>query len=159
MKVWWNSLNLREHILLSVVAFIMIVVVVDTLLLEQYRIKNQQLIEQTEQAREDLEWMKQAIHRLPKGAAAGKKIISGRVVTFIDQQITRQGLKKKMLQMTPIENHSVRLRLSDIKFDKLLTFFSILEGSVLIQEVRILPADKPGVVNASLVVSNGDRTS
>ena len=159
MKIWWDSLNFREQLLLSVVAIIALFILVDTLLLEQYRIQNQQLIEKTDQAAEDLEWMRQAVTRLPTGSVTSKKIISGRVVTFVDQQITRQGLKKNMLQMTPIQNHAVRLRLSDIKFDELLTFFSTLEGSVLIEEVRILPADKPGVVNASLVVSNGDKVS
>ena len=159
MKIWWDSLNLREQLLLSVVALIVLFVLVDTLLLEQYRIKNQQLLERTDQAIEDLEWMRQAVTRLPRGSVTSKKIISGRVVTFIDQQITRQGLKKNMMQMTPIQNHAVRLRLSDIKFDDLLTFFSTLEGSVVIEEVRILPADKPGVVNASLVVSNGEKVS
>jgi type II secretory pathway component PulM len=159
MNAWWNGLVLRERMLLSAVALIVLFVLLDTLLFEQYRIKNQQLTEQTEQAYEDLEWMKQAVHRLPDGAQPEKKVVSGRVVTFIDQQITRQGLKKQMQQMTPIQGHSVRLRLSEIPFAKLLAFFSSLEGSVYIQEVRILPADTPGVVNVSLVVSNGDTSS
>lgn len=145
--------------MLSVVAIVVIFVGFDTLILEQYRLKNQQLSDKTEQAIEDLQWMKQAVHRLPRGNQGAKKVVSGRVVTFIDQQITRQGLKKQMQQMTPIQNHSVRLRLADIKFDKLLQFFSSIDGSVIIQEVRILPSDKQGFVNASLVVSNGESAS
>lgn len=159
MSVWWNGLNVRERILVIAVALVVVFVVVDAMLIEPYRLKKAQLSEQTEQAAQDLEWMKEAVHRIPQGTQANKKIIPGRMVTFVDQQITRHGLKKQMLQMTPIQNHSVRLRLSDVSFDKLLTFFAALEGFVLIEEVRILPADRPGFVNASLVVSNGDTGS
>lgn len=158
MKGWWNSLNLRERLLLTSVVLIVLFVLLDSLLFEQFRLKDQQLTEQIEQAYEDLGWMKQAVHRLPSGTQPGKKVISGRVVTFVDQQITRQGLKKQMQQMTPIQNHSVRLRLSEVGFEKLLTFLSTLEGSLFIQEIRILPTDTQGVVNASLIVSNGENS-
>lgn len=159
MNAWWNSLNLRERLLLSSVVLIVVFVLLDSLLFEQFRLKDQQLTEQIEQAYEDLDWMKQSVHRLSSGTQSGKKIISGRVVTFVDQQITRQGLKKQMQQMTPIQNHSVRLRLSEVGFGKLLTFLSTLEGSLFIQEIRILPTDTQGVVNASLIVSNGENNS
>jgi hypothetical protein len=57
--------------------------------------------------------------------------------------------------MTPVQDHSARLRLSDVEFNKLLKFFTAIEGSIFIQEVRLLPTDVDGFVNVSLVLSNG----
>ncbi len=160
MKSWWESLNTREHLLLSAVILVVALVLLDSLILDQYRQRNQQLDDMLVQAREDLTWMKQAVQRLPaQGAAPVKRIAAGRVASFIDQQISRQGLKDKMLQMTPVQDHSVRLRLQEVKFDQLLNFFASIEDQVFITEVRILPADNPGFVNASLMVSNGGSVS
>ena len=47
----------------------------------------------------------------------------------------------------------MRLRLADVEFNKLLRFFSRIDGLVSIDEARILPADREGLVNVSLVVS------
>ncbi len=132
---------------------------VDSFLIEEYRVKNQALNEQISQAQEDLEWMQQAVFRLPQQNQSANKIISGRVVTFVDQQITRMGLKTQMQQMTPVQDHSVRVKLADVEFDKLLRFFNAIEGAVLIEEVRLIPAEQKGYVNVSLVLSNGSGTS
>ena len=103
--------------------------------------------------------MHQAVFRLPQQKQSVSKIISGRVVTFVDQQITRMGLKTQMQQMTPVQDHSVRVKLADVEFDKLLRFFNAIEGAVLIEEVRLIPAEQKGYVNVSLVLSNGSGTS
>lgn len=159
MKTWWANLNLREQVILAVAGLIAIVIIMDSLVIGEYRQKYNQLEEQLEQANDDLNWMKQAVHRIPSQQTRKNKILSGRVVTYIDQQITRLGLKKQMQQMTPIKDHSVRIRLSDINFDNLLKFFTTIEGAVTIVEVRILPSEKVGFVNASLVVSTGKSSS
>ena len=155
MKAWWENLNNRERLMVSAVVLVVVFVLVDSLIIEGFRLKNQQLEEQVAQAKEDLAWMQQAVHRLPKGKMSQKQVVAGRIVSYVDQQVTRQGLKDKMQQMTPIQDHSVRLRLEDIRFDKLLAFLSQFDGAVIIQEVRILPAEQQGLVNVTLMVSNG----
>lgn len=152
---WWHNLAWRERLILGVAVFLVSFVLIDTLVLQPYRVSRQQIEEDLQQAQDDLEWMRSAVNRLPPQGANKQKIHAGRVITFLDQQISRQGLKKNMQQMTPIQDHSARLRLSDVEFSRLMQFFSAISGSILVQEVRILPADKPGLVNVSLVVSNG----
>lgn len=159
MRAWWENLNNRERLMVLAVVLVAVFVLLDSLVIEGFRIKNQQLEEQVAQAEEDLAWMRQAVHRIPKGNAPQKQVVTGRIVSYIDQQVTRQGLKNRMRQMTPIQEHSVRLRLEDIRFDKLLGFLSQLDGAVIIQEVRILPADQQGLVNVSLMVSSGTGVS
>ena len=155
MNSWWSGLEFRERVILSVAVMIALVILLDTFVLQGFSAQSQQLDEKIEQAKEDLNWMRVAVNRLPSGNKVSRKVHSGRIVNYIDQQITRQGLKKNMLQMTPVQEHSARLRLSDVEFNKLLKFFTAIEGSVSIQEVRLLPTDTNGFVNVSLVISNG----
>ena len=84
-----------------------------------------------------------------------QKSNSGEDRQYIDKQINRQGLKKNLEQMAPIQENSARLRLSDVEFTKLLSFISAIDGSVSIDEVRLLPTDNAGFVNVSMVISNG----
>ena len=158
MNSWWTGLAFRERVILIVAGLIALIISLDTLVLQGFSLQSQQLDEKIEQAKEDLNWMRVAVNRLPTEKKATKNIQPGRIVNFIDQQITHQGLKKNMLQMTPVKEHSARLRLSDVEFNKLLTFFTAIEGSVLIKEVRLIPTDTDGFVNVSLVVSNGRGT-
>ena len=153
MREWWNSISLREQAIVGIAGLVALVVIIDSLLLTPYQMNRQRLDEQISQAHEDLSWMQQAVKRLPDQTNAGGKRISGRLVTFVDGQISGAGLKQNMQQMTPIEDNAVRLRLEDVEFNRLLRFFSSIDGLVSIDEARILPADRDGLVNVSLVVS------
>jgi len=148
-------LAIRERVILIVASLIVLIIAVDSLVIQEMYLKSQLMDEKIEQAKDDLDWMRVAVNRLPSQKKAAGKVKPGRIVNYIDQQIARQGLKKNMLQMTPVKDHSARLRLSDVEFNKLLKFFTAIEGSVLIQEVRLLPTDTKGFVNVSLVISNG----
>ena len=153
MKEWWNRISIREQAIVGIAGLIALVVILDGLVVTPYHLHSQQLDEQISQAREDLGWMQQAVRRLPRQNSQAARQISGRLVTFIDGQISRAGLKQSMQQMTPIQDNSVRLRLADVEFNQLLRFFSSLDGLVMIDEARILPSDQPGQVSVNLVVS------
>ena len=153
MKDWWNSISLREQAIVAIAGLIALLVIIDSLLLTPYQINRERLDEQISQAQEDLGWMQQAVKRLPDQSSTGGKRISGRLVTFVDGQISGAGLKQSMQQMTPIDDNAVRLRLADVEFNKLLRFFSSIDGLVSIDAARILPADQQGLVDVSLVVS------
>ncbi len=155
MNSWWQNLQIWEKVILSMAGIVVFFILVDSFVVQEFRSKFELLDEKIEQASDDLSWMKQAIFRLPDQQKKTQKIKSGRVITYINQQVNRQGLKNNMQQMTPIQEHSARLRLSDVEFTKLLKFFTAIDGSVNIQEVRLLPADKDGFVNVSMVLSNG----
>jgi type II secretory pathway component PulM len=158
MRDWWQTLQVRERVLLAAVVIVALFVMIDSMLVETYRLKSRNLAEQLEQARDDLQWMQTAVHRLAS-VPAGQPRFNGRIVSYVDQQIQRHGLKDQMLQMSPIQEHSVRVRLQDVAFARLLNFLSQIDGAVIIEEARILPADSPGLVNVSLVIARGDATS
>lgn len=159
MSIWWENLNLRERYIVVFASLIALIIGFDAIVLEEYRADTQMLDEKLEQAEQDLMWMKEAVFRLPASGQKNQKVDTGRVVTFVDKQITRLNLKKHMQQMTPIGAESVRLRLSDLDFSKLMTFFSAIDNALVIQEVRLTAADSDGLINVSVVVSKGSNAT
>lgn len=155
MKDWWSGLNIRERIILVAGGLIAFVIIVDTLILQPVTSNTLQLDDKIAQAKDDLKWMRGAIDRLPAQGAITRTVSPERIISFIDNQINRQGLKKNLDQMAPVQSNSVRLRLSDVEFTRLMSFISSISGSVSIEEVRLLPTDSAGYVNVSMVVSNG----
>ncbi len=159
MKTWWDGISLRERLIVVIAGIVLLYVLLDIILIQPLLSHTQQISEDTVQAQEDLNWMQQAIARLPRGGSGAVRAIKGSIATYIDGQITRAGLKKNLQQMTPILKHSVRVRLSDVDFNQLLNFLVALESSIVIEEVRILPQSDNGVVNASLILRNSRETS
>lgn len=158
MSDWWSGLQVRERIILAVAAVIGLLIVLDTLVFQPVSSSSAGLDEKIAQAKSDLEWMKSAIQRLPLKGSDRQKVRPDRIVSFIDKQINSQGLKKNLQQMAPIQDNSARLRLSEVEFSRLLRFLSALQGSVTIDEVRLLPGENAGFVNVSMVISNGAAT-
>ena len=152
---WWQNLQSRERLIVAVAAIVLGYVLLDMLLLQPLAMNRQQLGDDLAQAQDDLRWMQQAVQRLPAQNRNTRPVLAGRVITFLDQQISSQGLKKSMQQMAPIGDSAARIRLSDVEFNRLLRFFSAVSGALAVDEVRILPADKPGLVNVSMTLSRG----
>lgn len=159
MNTWWENLNLRERYIVVFAGLIALIIGFDALVIEQYRAESQILNDKLEQAEQDLMWMKEAVFRLPPLGQKNQKVDTGRVVTYVDKQITRLKLKKHMQQMTPIGADSVRLRLTDLDFAKLMTLFRAIDNALVIKEVRLTAADSDGLINVSVVVSKGSTAT
>jgi type II secretory pathway component PulM len=151
MIVWWNGISLRERAIVAVAAAFLLYVLIDLIVIQPAFNSGNQLQQQVEQAREDLDWMIEVIPRI-SGTSSSKQPISGSIVSFVDTQVSRLDLKRNLQQMTPLQDGQVRVRLNEVKFEKLLQFFATLDRSVAIEEVRILPQAESGVVNASAIL-------
>ncbi len=152
---WWQNLQSRERLIVTLAAIILAYILLDTLFMQPLMEQRQQLGQKLAQAQDDLQWMRQAAQRLPRLNRNARPVLAGRVITFLDHQISSHGLKKSMQQMAPIGDNAARIRLSDVAFNRLLNFFNAVSGALVVEEVRILPTDKPGLVNVSMTLSNG----
>lgn len=150
---FWSSISLRERLILIAGIAVILILAVDALILVPYQSHQQNLKESIEQGRQDLSWMQNAVHRLPPSSGKVNKL-KGRLISFVDQQIGKAGMKKNMKQMTPVDQNMVRVRFSGVEFSKLLQLFNQMSGTVEIGEARILPEAKPGIVSASLVLTS-----
>ncbi len=157
MKQWWRGLQQRERMIVGVAGLLLGLVLLHSLVWEPWRRSAQALAEETAQAEDDLAWMREAVTRLPVSptiapAAAG----SGNLVTRMNRLIGQVGVRAQMKQMKPVSDRELRLRFETVAFDKLLQLLKDTRVQGLaVRELRVLPADEPGRVNATLVLNDG----
>ena len=148
--------SLREKLIVAAALLIMITLGVHAFVIEPYQQRVTFLQEAIEQQNSDLKWMRSAVARLPVGgpsSAAAKQVISGTLANFIDQVVRRQGLSEQLSQISPIGNDEIRMRYNAVDFNRLVSFIAQVNTSGLeIKNIRILPADIPGIVDSNIVL-------
>jgi type II secretory pathway component PulM len=159
MKNWWAGISLRERIIVLIAAIAVTYMVLDLIIIQPLLSELEQIDKEVVQASDDLSWMQQAVSKLPQEAVKTSRPLQGSIATYVDGQISRSGLKKNLQQMTPIQKHSVRVRLEDVDFNQLLRFLLALEAPIVVDEIRILPQSEAGTVNASLILKNSKAES
>ena len=148
--------SLREKAIVAVALVVMIALGVHAFVIEPYQERMAFLQAAIEQQNSDLVWMKSAVARLPAGGAANptaNQAISGTLANFIDQVVRRQGLSEQLSQISPIGNDEIRMRYKSVDFNRLVSFIAQVNTSGLeIKDIRILPADIPGIVDSNIVL-------
>jgi type II secretory pathway component PulM len=148
--------SLREKLIVAAAILIMLVLGVHAFVIGPYQQRVTFLQEAIEQQNSDLKWMRSAVARLPAGgasSAAAKQVISGTLANFIDQVVRRQGLSEQLSQISPIGNDEIRMRYNAVDFNRLVSFIAQVNTSGLeIKNIRILPADVPGIVDSNIVL-------
>jgi len=148
--------SLREKAIVAVGLLVVIILGVHAFVIEPYQERVAFLQETIEQQNSDLVWMKSAVARLPPESAAsspGGQAISGTLANFIDQVVRRQGLSEQLSQISPIGNDEIRMRYNSVDFNRLVSFIAQVNTSGLeIKDIRILPADIPGIVDSNIVL-------
>ena len=148
--------SLREKAIVAAGLVIVIILGVHALVIEPYQQRLVLLQETVEQQSADLAWMKSTVGRLPAAGAANSvsnQAISGTLANFIDQVVRRQGLSEQLSQISPIGNDEIRMRYVSVDFNRLVSFIAQVNISGLdIKDIRILPADTPGIVDSNIVL-------
>jgi type II secretory pathway component PulM len=148
--------SMREKAIVAAGLLVVIVLGVHALVIEPYQERMAFLQEAIEQQDTDLVWMKSAVTRLPPAGATGSpggQAISGTLANFIDQVVRRQGLSEQLSQISPIGNDEIRMRYNAVDFNRLVSFIAQVNTSGLaIKDIRILPADVPGIVDSNIIL-------
>jgi len=148
--------SLREKAIVAVGLVVVIILGVHSFVIEPYQQRLVFLQETIEQQNADLVWMKSTVARLPAAGAVNSvsnESISGTLANFIDQVVRRQGLSKQLSQISPIGNDEIRMRYVSVDFNRLVGFIAQVNTSGLeIKDIRILPADIPGIVDSNIVL-------
>ncbi len=157
MKQWWRGLQMRERIVVAIAGVLMLLLGFHSLVWEPWQQAGADLADGIEQAEDDLNWMREAVTRLPQAGKATVAVAArGNLVTRMNRLISQAGLRQQMKQMKPAAEKEVRLRFEKAGFDPLLKLLGQIQSQGLeIRELRILPAEEPGRVNATLVVRGG----
>ena len=144
----------REKMIVALALLVMIVIGTHALVIEPYLQQVTTLQDEIEQQRADLQWMQSAVTRIPNTATASSAtVIDGTLVNFIDQAVRKQGLAGQLSQMSPVGTDEIRMRYSEVEFNRLIGFIALVKSSGLaVKDIRISPAETPGIVDSSLVL-------
>jgi type II secretory pathway component PulM len=148
--------SLREKAIVAAALLVVIILGVHAFVIAPYQERVALLHEAIEQQNTDLVWMQSAVASLPAAGAAnpaGGQAISGTLANFIDQVVRRQGLSEQLSQISPVGNDEIRMRYNAVDFNRLVSFIAQVNTSGLaIKDIRILPADIPGIVDSNIVL-------
>ncbi|HTE40557.1 MAG TPA: type II secretion system protein GspM, partial [Steroidobacteraceae bacterium] len=106
--------------------------------------------------RQDLVWMRGAANAVQSAAAQSGGAVSGEsLVVLINRTAQPTGLANALVNQSPAGENSIRVRLERGSFDSMVSWLGTLEKqhSVRVDNASIDRADKPGIVNASLVLT------
>jgi type II secretory pathway component PulM len=140
-----------------IVALALLVIIVlgaDALVVEPYLARVAELQDEIEQHRTDLDWMRSAVARIPATEAVSATTeIDGTLASFVDNVVRQQGLTGQLSQMSPVGADEIRMRYSAVDFNRLINFIAQVSSSGLaVKDMRISPADNPGIVDSSIVL-------
>ena len=146
--------SLREKMIVVVALLVMMVIGVHSLVIEPYQLRVAELQSELVQQRADLDWMKSAVASLPAETAVPDTVeIDGTLVNFVDQAVRRGGLSDQLTQMSPVGTDEIRMRYSEVDFNRLVGFIAQVNASGLdVKDIRISPGDNPGIVDSSVVL-------
>ncbi|MDH3636767.1 MAG: type II secretion system protein M [Gammaproteobacteria bacterium] len=146
--------SLREKAIVALALLVVVVIGVHALVIEPYQESVEALQDEIEQQQNDLAWMRSAVAGMPAaGASAATDKISGTLANFIDQAVRSEGLSGQLSQMSPIGSDEIRMRYQAVDFNRLVGFIAEVSSSGLsVKDIRISPADNPGIVDSSLVL-------
>ena len=146
--------TLREKAIVAFALVVMIGLGAHAFVIEPYQLRVAELEEAIEQQRTDLAWMESAVARMPAGGSQQAAAeITGSLANYLDQAVRRQGLAGQLSQMSPIGSDEVRMRYSEVDFNRLVNFIAQISTSGLeVKDIRISAADDPGVVDSSIIL-------
>jgi type II secretory pathway component PulM len=146
--------SLREKAMVAVAMVVIVLIGTHALVIEPYQQRLAALIDEVEQQRADLAWMRSAVARMPASVVSSDAVeISGTLANFIDQAVRRQGLSEQLSQMSPIGTDEIRMRYKAIDFNRLIGFIAEVNSNGLeVQDMRILSSDEPGIVDSHIVL-------
>jgi len=153
MKQWWRGLQARERRVLLVAGLLLGLLTLHGLVWQPWQEAREALKDEIAQRRDDLAWMQQAATRLPRGATTTSNArANGNLITLMNRMLVKQQLRDRMKQMKPVSEREVRLRFEKARFD----FGDIDRQGLSILELRLMPSDEPGRVDATLRIQRGN---
>lgn len=155
-----SSLNPRDRSLVVGGGAVLLIVAIYLLALAPFMKAVHDRAQRIERKQQDLIWMRsvagelQAAQATQGGAASNESL-----VVVIDRTAHEAGLGNSVTGQTPDGERGIRVRLEGAPFDSLVVWLGNLQQrqGITVDSATIDRAAKPGLVNASLVLTRGSR--
>ncbi len=157
LKQRFAALNPRERAIVIGGGILVLLVALYTLVLSPFYRAIDVRAERLERKRADLSWMHTVAPELQvSGGATPAAAPSGEsLVVLVDRTARSGGLSNALTGQTPTGNGAIRVRFEDANFDTLVLWMGQLvqRQGVYIDQATVDQGEKPGLVNASLVLT------
>ena len=158
LKVWFYSLKPRERMLVSAGAVLVALVAIYMLALYPFYSAVKASGERVAAKEGDLAWMRSVageVRTLGANVAANPQPSGESLVVLIDRTARECGLGQSLSGQTPSGENSIRVRLENAEFDKLMVCLSNLQQvhALSIDQASIDRTGKPGYVNVGLTLT------
>ena len=157
MKVWWESLSIRERLLVGGGAALTVILLLYALVWQPFQASSRRLRLSVAEQRAELAWMRQAaaeVKRLDSGGAA-RPVTDGRsLLTLVDQTARSAGLGNGLKRVAPQGDDKLSAQLDAVEFDLLISWLGALERDhrIVIVNLSVERTATPGRVNARLIL-------
>jgi type II secretory pathway component PulM len=103
----------------------------------------------------DLAWMRSSVNAVRTAAMQSGGAVGESLVVLINRTAQQAGLAGALVNQAPSGENSIRVRLERGNFDSIVGWLGALElqSGIRVDTASFDRADKPGVVNASLVLT------
>ena len=158
LKTWFKGLQPRERtIVLSAGVLISVAILylgifgplVNAVATREARINTKQ---------QDLVWMRSVANNVRMASAAQAGGAGGEsLVVLINRTAQQAGIASALVNQAPSGENSIRVRLERANFDAVVAWIGSLQQqySIRVETASIDRGEKPGVINASLVLTRG----
>lgn len=157
MKAWWETLSVRERLLVIGGLGLTLALLGYALVWEPFRTSHRQLQQRVAEQRADLIWMRQAAREVKRlsGNAGTSPTRDGRsLLTLVDQTARAAGLASALKRVAPQGEDKLSAQLDGVEFDKLIPWLGMLEHDqrIAIVNLSIDRANATGLVNARVIL-------
>ena len=157
MKEWWDSLQARERMIVTVLGGVVALAVIYFVLLKPLGDARTKLRADTKSQQATLAWMRQAgqeVQQLRQQSSAGGSNANRSLLSIVDSSAKKSGLRKPISRMEPDGDKAVKLWVDDAEFDALVRWLGDLQRTFAVQVGRasFSRTDSPGIVNSRLTL-------
>lgn len=157
MKIWWDSLSLRERLLVVGGAGLTLILLFYALVWQPFQASNQRLRHSVTEQRAELAWMRQAtaeIKRLESASGARPASDSRSLLTLVDQTARTAGLSNALKRVAPQGDNKLSAQLDLVEFDPLILWIGALERNhrLIIVNLSVDRTAAAGRVNARVTL-------
>ncbi|MDH5356292.1 MAG: type II secretion system protein M [Gammaproteobacteria bacterium] len=144
----------REKLIVGLGLIILLGLGIHAFVIEPYQQRLTTLEEELAQSKSDLQWIKSVTAELSAtGSVRPTRSFSGSLANLINQTVKQQKLDTFLAQMRPNGEDEIRVRFTEIPFNKLTGFVAQMNNQGLtVKDFKINAGDNPEQVDSNLLL-------
>jgi len=158
MNEWWQSLAMRERMLVSLMGAMVVIAMVYWFVLAPLFNSANDYRERVTTAEKSLAWMKRVAPTLPTGNGATARTESqDSLISIVDRTTQQLGLKTRGNQQAGA--NKLRVQFDNASFDNMVTWFGVLHSThnVVVDTINVTREDTAGVVSGAVTIQKADN--